>query len=1118
MKRRVPRLVATLALSVAMPLTVIGAAAQPAAADTNWNNYEKVLLTKNTGEPIDMAILPDSKILHTARNGDVRLTDPGTGITRIINKIDVYANSEDGLQTVAVDPDFATNKWVYLYYAPRVMDGNAQNGQPYPTTTPTGNAPNTLPAGQDASYWQQWLGYNQLSRFKWNDATQSIDLSTEQKIIKVEVNRGQCCHVAGDIDWDAAGNLYLSTGDNTPASTPGANGMAPNNNAPGQNPGHDARRGAGNSNDLRGSILRIKVGDDGSYTIPAGNLWAPGTPKTRPEIFATGLRNPFRIEVDPKTNSVSWGDYGPDAGAPIAERGPMGYVEWMMTSLDRPVFGGWPYCHGPNANYNEWNYATQTQGPWFDCAAGPMNNSTWNTGIAQLPAATAPQLYYGDNASHQPWPELTNLGGGGQAPMGAPVYHYEDYPDSSVKLPAYWDNKALMAEFSQDYVVALSGNWPNGEVTKIEDFLPNAALNSAAMPIWDNVMDMEFGPDGSLYVLEYGDGFFRQNPDAGLYRIQYAAGNKSPQARMSATPISGSSAPLTVEFSAAGSIDPEGEALTYEWDFNGDGTFDATGATATHTYTELGQYQAVLRVKDPEGRFSLTSQQVTVGNQAPTVTVETPPAGAFFDWGQRVPFNITTNDAEEGTSTVCSRVSWTIGLGHGDGAEAHAHPITAGTGCTGSWATPADAPEHGETENIYLVVVANYTDAGANGVPAATGTTQLILNPKLQQAEHADVRTGVTVVEDTTASGRYKVTDFGAGDSLVYDPVNFVNVTGVQTRASGAGTLSLRWNTADAAPFATVEVPAGEGWQTVNTTFTGAPQGSGKLVVTSTGGVDVDSFTFQGTGVADVTGPVATVTANPAQPNGANGWYTTAPVSVNIAWADVSGVVNNSRQYRIVTNANQCGAADATWTNLPGNGNVSVTNQGTNVICYRANDNAGNTTTGNYTVRIDTAAPTATLPGVAEDGTVSDGIYLVPAVSDPTPGSGGVVLTGMRLDGSAISIATPINLAALSLGEHTLVVIARDAAGNVMEQSSTFTVVASYDGIAALIERYTTSRAIKPATAATLTDLLERAETATSDSREDAYLNQFIAKVRSQVTSTAVKNLLVRDAQALIAD
>ncbi|WP_418608218.1 PQQ-dependent sugar dehydrogenase [Georgenia sp. SUBG003] len=63
--------------------------------------------------------MPDGSVLHTARNGDIRLTDPSTGVTEIVNTIDVYANSEDGLQTATLDPNFEENGWVYLYYAPR---------------------------------------------------------------------------------------------------------------------------------------------------------------------------------------------------------------------------------------------------------------------------------------------------------------------------------------------------------------------------------------------------------------------------------------------------------------------------------------------------------------------------------------------------------------------------------------------------------------------------------------------------------------------------------------------------------------------------------------------------------------------------------------------------------------------------------------------------------------------------------------------------------------------------------------------------------------------------------------------------------------------------------------
>lgn len=206
MHRTLRRLI-TGVLLVALP--ALGSVAIAPAAQAHpdhesaldWSNYEKVTLSKDTGEPIDLAVLPDSRVLHTARNGDLRMTDPGTGVTKVINHLDVYQNSEMGLQTVTLDPDFATNKWVYLYYSP-------------PLNTPAGSAPEKLPAGQTDAYWKQWEGYDSLARFKWTG--DKLDLSTAQEIIRVDTNRGQCCHVAGDVDFDSHGNLYLSTGGNTP--------------------------------------------------------------------------------------------------------------------------------------------------------------------------------------------------------------------------------------------------------------------------------------------------------------------------------------------------------------------------------------------------------------------------------------------------------------------------------------------------------------------------------------------------------------------------------------------------------------------------------------------------------------------------------------------------------------------------------------------------------------------------------------------------------------------------------------------------------------------------------------------------------------------------------------
>ncbi len=179
------------------------AAAQGPPPDSQ---FQKVTIDQRPGEPIDLAVLPDQRVLHTERSGEVWLHNPANGLKTLAAKVNVYSHGEEGLQSIALDPNFASNKWIYLYYSPPL---DTPLDDPATPTVNEGDAPGF---GTPADF-AKFKGYIQLSRFKWTGST--IDLGAEQKILQVPVDRGLCCHVGGDIVFDKAGNLLLSTGDDT---------------------------------------------------------------------------------------------------------------------------------------------------------------------------------------------------------------------------------------------------------------------------------------------------------------------------------------------------------------------------------------------------------------------------------------------------------------------------------------------------------------------------------------------------------------------------------------------------------------------------------------------------------------------------------------------------------------------------------------------------------------------------------------------------------------------------------------------------------------------------------------------------------------------------------------
>lgn len=560
------------------------------------NRFTITVLDSFMEEPIEMEILADNRVMFVERRGNIKLYDPATKSTRIINKLPVHltGNYEDGLLGMELDPKFETNHYVYLYYSP-VGSESVQN----------------------------------LSRFVFTG--DSLDMRSEKIILKVPVQRETCCHSAGNVYFGPDGLLYLSTGDNT--SSKESDGFSPLDERPGRAP-FDAQKSSGNTHDLRGKILRISVNEDGSagaapYTIPDGNLFPKDGSAGRPEIYVMGARNPYRITVD-KRGFLYWGDVGPDGGV-ASGRGPKSQDEWNQAR--KPGNYGWPYFGGDNKPYADFDFATNKVGPLFD-PSRPVNESPNNTGAKVLPPAQKAMIWYPYDKSV----EFPMLGTGSRSAMAGPFYYMRDYKKSDVQFPEYYNNKMFIYEWARSWIKVLTFN-EAGDLQKIEPFLSTTFISK---PI-----DMKFSNDGAMYVLAYGANYFARNPDSQLIRIEYAEGNRRPVAKITATKTVGA-APLTAKVSASESFDYDrGDRITYEWE-SGHGQ-KSMAPTPTFTYSKPGIYSLKLTVTDARGQKSTVEQTIKVGNETPQVDIAIQGNRSFYF--DKVPFSYTVSvrDKEDGS-------------------------------------------------------------------------------------------------------------------------------------------------------------------------------------------------------------------------------------------------------------------------------------------------------------------------------------------------------------------------------------------------------------------------------------------------------------------------------------
>jgi glucose/arabinose dehydrogenase len=436
---------------------------------------------------------------------------------------------------------------------------------------------------------------------------------------------------------------------------------------------------------MNGKILRIDP--ETGNGIESNPFFVAASPRSaRSRTWSCGLRNPFRMAMRPGSGSIDRTIADPGT-LYIGDVGWLSYEEINVASGPGMNFG-WPLFEGliPNAIFQSYS----TGNPF---AINPLTNATcepvvpfrnlivqdtlaqpsWpnpcNTGL-QLPTTldrfthTRPAIewgravgfryagYQGSNAA------ALNVGASGSVVSGTGFIP----GGSSSTGGAWYSGAAFPADRRNSYYHAdFVGGW-------IHQFVFNGDDQPTEVKFFANglgaIVDVEYNPaDQSLYYLAFG-------PDGScaLRRISFGI-NAPPIASMTPETTFGPM-PLTVSFSSAGSIDPEGGSLSYVWEF-GDGT-TSTEANPVHTYTGPSgpqRFDVKLTVRDAAGNQSIRRGVVSGNNTPPLVTIISPLDGATFPDGVfDVSLRALVNDAEHFASQLSCR--WQAEIHH----NTHVHP------------------------------------------------------------------------------------------------------------------------------------------------------------------------------------------------------------------------------------------------------------------------------------------------------------------------------------------------------------------------------------------------------------------------------------------------------------
>ncbi|HLL64883.1 MAG TPA: SMP-30/gluconolactonase/LRE family protein [Micromonosporaceae bacterium] len=656
--------------------------------------FSEQIVIRGLNQPTNIEFAPDGRIFVAEKAGVIKVFD-GLNDTTPTEFADlspqVLKVHDAGLLGMALHPSFPAEPWVYVLYTRDALPG--------------GTAPQWRDRCENAPA-NRCVTSSRLSRLDAN--------GTEQVLI----DSGWCqqgpSHSVGDLRFGRDGMLYVTHGDGAradivdygqtprnapnPCGDPPGGAMTPPRAEGGALRAQDVRtpNTAEDPTGLNGALLRLDpVTGDGA----PGNPGAGSPDLNTRRIIAHGLRNAFRFDIRPGTDEVWLADVGWNT------------VEEINVVSDATTLTnfGWPCYEGPDrqAGYDGAN---------LDLCENLYREDT----------QTAPRFHFRHDQTMGAPAGDRKCGTGGSAWSGVAFY-----PTAGGNYPPEYQGAMFLADYTRKCIWVLPPSEPGGPpitTTRPEDV--KTFVFEPATPV-----DLAIGPGGDLFYVDYG---MDPNSDSGtVRRIVYTGANTSPTAVLSATPTAGA-APLTVAFDAANSTDPDGGdggRLSYEWDFTDDGTVDATTVTASHTYPDEGSFTARLRVRDGAGGTDTKTVVISVGNAAPTATIDAPVGTTTWAVGDTLSFAGGATDPEQGQLPAAA-LRWQLIQHHCYTLDScHQHVLQEWEGVAEGSFT---APEHEYPSYLELVLTA--TDAGG-----LQQTSRRRLDPKTVELTFVTDPPGLTI-------------------------------------------------------------------------------------------------------------------------------------------------------------------------------------------------------------------------------------------------------------------------------------------------------------------------------------------------------------------------------------